>query len=264
MKDVNTVNKIQKYFDNLPESVFPNDFKEYATVILSGSTGWGIVEGFDEKADWDLHILLENDKYQSFVNKFGSDYVIDDHKNSPIVFGQIQNRDWLIERLEGQRPGSWPLYLWIYTYCTFIQDPMDIKSLVEKYQSRFEQELDQLRREHFVLFSVRRLDTSSCAKRGIITATGINRGEMVKAALQTFSLIHGRPYPYSKWLAKHVERLCPEGRELVGLCNRCLTEVELGALVDLAKKLRNMMEVEMKKVTGEQRWITHWWEFNKN
>ncbi|WP_165873606.1 hypothetical protein [Baia soyae] len=48
------------------------------------------------------------------------------------------------------------------------------------------------------------------------------------------------------------------------LCNSCLMETRLESLVGLAKELRDMMEVEMKKVTGDQRWITHWWEFNRN
>ncbi|TCP70585.1 hypothetical protein [Baia soyae] len=127
----------------------------------------------NEKADWDLHILLGNEDYQSFINQYEVDYVIDDHENKPIVFGQIHDHDWLLERLEGNHPGSWPLYLWIYTNCAFIQDPLGISSLIAEYQLKFEQELEQLRKDHFVLFSVRRLDTSSSAKRGIVTATGI-------------------------------------------------------------------------------------------
>jgi len=264
LKNANIITAIQKYFYSLPESIFPSEIKKDATVILSGSTGWGISEGFDEKADWDLHILLKHDKYKYITNQFGHDYVIDDHQNNPIVFGQIHEVDWLTERLEGGLPGSWPLYLWIYTRCKYIQDPLGIKLVIDNYQAKFKQELDLLRRDHFVLFSVRRLDTGSSARRGIITATGINRGEMVKTALQTFSLIHGEPYAYNKWLARHVEDLSPEGRSLVELCNRCLMEINLETLVDLTKALRNMMEIEMKKVTGEQRWITNWWEFNKN
>ncbi|TCP64033.1 hypothetical protein [Baia soyae] len=258
------VSRVETYFHSLPNDVFPDGLKSRATVVLSGSTGWGITEGFDEKADWDLHILLGNEAYQSFIIEHGANYVIDDHGNSPIVFGQINGQEWLMERVEGNRSGSWPLYLWIYKNCVFIQDPLSISSLIEKYQLKFERELDQLRRDHFVLFSVRRLDTSSSAKREIVTAAGINRGEMVKVALQTFSLIHGKPYPYNKWLAKHVERLCPEGEKLVELCNNCLMETRLEVLIGLAKELRNMMEEEMRKITGEQRWISHWWEFNKN
>lgn len=88
--------------------------------------------------------------------------------------------------------------------------------------------------------------------------------QVSKVALQAFSLIHAKPYAYNKWLAKHAEHLCPEGVKLVELCNSCLMETRLESLVGLAKELRDMMEVEMKKVTGDQRWITHWWEFNRN
>ena len=264
MQHNTTITAIQKYFNDLPETVFPGDLKADATVILSGSAGWGVSEGFDEKADWDLHILLEDEKHQSLVDRFGQNYVIDDHKHSPIVFGQIRSRSWLSERLNGQRPGSWPLYLWIYTRCQFVQDHMDIKSFVAKHQARFEQDLNQLRREHFVLFSVRRFDTISSAERGIITAIGINRGEMVKAALQTFSLIHSEPYPYNKWLAKHVEQLGSSGIEFVDLCNRCLMETDINTMLDYAKTLRDKLKAAMIEIVGEQRWITHWWEFNEN
>lgn len=259
------VGQISTYFHGLANDVFPNEFKERATVILSGSTGWGIGEGFDKIADWDLHIILSNDDYKKFVEKFGSNYVIDDHNNDPIVFGQIRSIEWLTDRMEGtKKVGTWPLYLWIYTRCKFVQDNLGIKEIVESYQKKFDVDLDNLRKEYFVLFSVRRLDTSSSAARGLLTAAKINCGEMVKAALQTFSLIKAQPFSYNKWLAKHVENLDQSGEKILELCNKCLCEKDLSELNTLAKSLRDLMEIEMGQVVGEQRWIKFWWEFNEN
>ncbi|AZR74359.1 hypothetical protein BBF96_13755 [Anoxybacter fermentans] len=58
MKHNETIQAIQEYFNGLSDNVFPDELKPYATVVLSGSTGWGIEEGFDKLADWDLHIFI--------------------------------------------------------------------------------------------------------------------------------------------------------------------------------------------------------------
>jgi len=264
MSENTFINDISKYFEELSDEAFPSALKTAASLVLSGSAGWGIEEGADEKADWDLHIILDDGDYTKFLEVCGPNYVIDDHDHKPVVFGQIRSLSWLVERLDGKQPGSWPLYVWIYTRCNFIQDPLNIKDLVNQYSLKFKNELDTLRRDHFVRFSVRRLDTSSCAKRGITTAVGINRGEMVQLALQTFSLIHGEPYPYNKWLAKHTEKLDATGHDFVQLCNKCLMETNLDIVSNCAKALRDMLEDEMEKKVGDARWIKFWWEFNAN
>ncbi|WP_165873605.1 hypothetical protein [Baia soyae] len=42
------VSGVSTYFQNLSEDVFPDDLKNRATVVLSGSAGWGIAEGLFE------------------------------------------------------------------------------------------------------------------------------------------------------------------------------------------------------------------------
>lgn len=42
---------IKKYIQGLDEEIFPNKLKSSISIFLSGSTGWGIKEGFDLKAD---------------------------------------------------------------------------------------------------------------------------------------------------------------------------------------------------------------------
>jgi hypothetical protein len=264
MPEKTLITEVRKYFEELADKTFPSSLKSRASLVLSGSVGWGIEEGADEEADWDLHILLDDPNYRKYLDIFGPNHVIDDHTHQPIVFGQIRSLGWLTERLDGKKPGSWPLYLWIYTRGHFIQDPINIQGMINRYSLKFKSELDTLRRDHFVKFSVRRLDTSSCAKRGIITAVGINRGEMVQLALQTFSLIHEEPYPYSKWLAKHVEQVDESGHDFVQLCDRCLLATDLEIVSKCAKDLRDKLEEEMIKKVGEQRWIKFWWEFNTN
>jgi hypothetical protein len=141
---------------------------------------------------------------------------------------------------------------------------LKIKALLARQTDNFQADLPDLRKAHHIKFSVRRLDTASCAARGLAVATGINRAEMVKLALQTFSLIKSKPYPYSKWLAKHVQELSPEGARLAGLCEQCLSETDLARISQSAKEIRDFMEQEMVKAAGPNRWIHYWWEFNEN
>lgn len=205
---------VAKYFSALPKTIFPEKLKDKATVMLSGSAGWGITEGSDSRADWDIHVLLADKDYTAFA-KSRQSLIIDDKKHTPVVFTQVHNKTWILERL--QKGETAVLYLWIYTHGLFIQDNLKIKTLLSRQADNFKADLPALRKAHHIQFSVRRLDTASCAARGLVVAAGINRAEMVKLALQTFSLIKSQPYPYSKWLAKHVKGLSPEGARL-GAC----------------------------------------------
>ena len=252
---------VAKYFADLPKTVFPEKLKGKATVMLSGSAGWGITEGSDSLADWDIHVLLANKDYAAFA-KSGQSLIIDDKEHTPVVFAQVRDKNWLLERL--QKDEIAVLYIWIYTHGLFIQDNLKIKSLLAKQLAIFKADLPALRKARHIQFSVRRLDTASCAARGLVVAAGINRAEMVKLALQTFSLIKSQPYPYSKWLAKHVKGLSPEGARLAGLCETCLFETDLAKISRSAKEIRDFMEQEMEKVAGPNRWIHYWWEFNEN
>ena len=253
--------EVAKYCFSLPQEVLPEKLKAKATVLLSGSTGWGIAEGSDSRADWDIHVLLADKDHLAYV-KSGQNLIIDDKNHNPQVFVQVRNKTWLQERL--QKTETAVLYLWIYTHGLYIQDNLKIKTLLAKQLAKFRAELPDLRKAHHIQFSVRRLDTASCAARGLTVATGINRAEMVKLALQTFSLIRSQPYPYVKWLAKHVKGLSPAGARLVGLCERCLFETDLAKISQSAKEIRDFMELEMEKVAGPNRWIHFWWEFNEN
>lgn len=261
MRRIDLKKKVAKYFSSLPKEVFPEKLKAKATVLLSGSTGWGIAEGSDSRADWDIHVLLADKDYAAYV-KSGQNPIIDDRKHNPPVFAQVRNRTWLLDRL--QKNETAVLYLWIYTHGLFIHDNLKVKPLLDKQLAKFKADLPDLRKAHHIQFSVRRLDTASCAARGLAVATGINRAEMVKLALQTFSLIKSQPYPYGKWLAKHVKELSPAGACLVGLCERCLFETDFAKISQSAKEIRDFMEREMEKAAGPNRWIHYWWEFNEN
>lgn len=62
--------QIREYIRELNGDVFPNILKDRVSVFLSGSTGWGITEGFDSKADWDLHLILSDEDYEKFVKVY--------------------------------------------------------------------------------------------------------------------------------------------------------------------------------------------------
>lgn len=256
--------KVDAYFGALQPEVFPEELKTRCTVFLSGSAGWGIVEGSDERADWDLHVLLSDADYVSYAACYGNDRVIDDHSVTPNVFGQIRSLDWLRQRLEGRQPGSWPMYLWIYTRGIFVRDHLDVSAVIAGYKAKFERELPEMLRNHYVTYAVRRFDTSSAAKRGLLVAARMSSGEMIKAALQTMSLLHNEPFPYNKWLAKHVAALGPDGRELVSLCERCCSNSDLGELVGEAKQLKEFLEQQTLRRVGAEPWVTEWWKFNRN
>ncbi len=259
--------KIELYLNSLDNDKLPREYKQAFSVVLSGSTGWGIKEGNDSKADWDLHIIMTDYDYENFIQTKSEDYIIDDQDHTPIVFMQFHNLKWLLERLEGKTPNSWPLYLWIYTNCFIVKDPIGIATIISKYKDKFADELPELIKQYHITFSTRRLDTCSSALRGLKMAAGINRAEMVKAALQTLCLLNNEPFAYNKWLLKEVELLYQDNAHIsliIDTCDKCLYENDLNLLVQHSKCLRDLIEKELNKRFGEQRWIHFWWEFNKN
>ena len=261
------IGEIKSYIESLCDNDFPKKYKNSASIILSGSAGWGIKEGSDKKADWDLHVIMTDSDYEDFTAVKGEDYTIDDQNHEPVVFVQFHNFKWLYERLNGLIPNSWPLYLWIYTNCIYVSDPNNISSIVDEYKIKFKSELPELIKTYHITFSVRRLDTCTSASRKLSIATGINRSEMVKAALQTMCLIKEQPFSYNKWLAKEVELLYQEDEkivEIINMCEKCLFETELTLLIQHSKTLRDLIENLVLEKVGDKRWIHYWWEFNKN
>lgn len=77
---------IFNYFNNVEEALLPRKYKESSSVILSGSAGWGIKEGEDSRADWDIHVILSDEVYGQFMTEKGENYVIDDQQHAPVVF----------------------------------------------------------------------------------------------------------------------------------------------------------------------------------
>lgn len=256
-------NNISSYFLNLPENIFPNELKQKTTVFLSGSTGWGIAEGFDSKADWDLHLILDNTDYNKFEKKFGADYVIDDQKNNPIVFAQIRSKKWFEERISKLYQGDC-LYTWIYNNGVYVQDPLLIEKTAKYYKNIFDSNLEEFARYHYVTFAVRKLDATSSAKRGIEIGARVSNTEMIKAGLQTFSILNGKPYPYNKWLAKHIYMLGETGKQLVALAENALQSSSLEDIIINSKAFKALLETETEKKYNKKQWIGEWWKYNQN
>lgn len=252
--------KVKDHLADLEDRWFAKECLPGASVMLSGSTGWGIPEGFDSNADWDVHVILDDDSFNEYLSRYGSNHVIDDHDSQPNCFVQIRSREWLIDRLEHEETSL--LDLWLYENGTWIFDSLDLADLIKEYRDTFERRLDGLVREHFVRFSVRRFDASSSAKRGLACATGMYKGVAVEAALRLFCLCAGQPYPYDKWLPRQVEML--GGSALVELCENCLSEIDLERSIADLKALRCAVEDFVKRKRGEQAWVVCWWEYNEN
>lgn len=258
---------IMNYFNSIDNELLPKKYKKISSVILSGSAGWGIKEGEDSRADWDIHVIMPDEVYCEFITEKGENYIIDDQQHSPVVFIQFHDIKWLVDRLSGKVPNSWPLYLWIYTNCLIVNDPNCISSIVLNYKKKFIAEIDDLIKQYHILFSTRRLDTCSSALRGLKIATGLNREEMVKAALQVLCLLKNEPFAYNKWLGKEVELLYKDDADIedvLYVCDQCLYETDLQMIVNQSKKLRDIIEKKLFDRFGEERWIHFWWEFNKN
>lgn len=258
--------KIIEYFEKIDEKTFPEKYKRESTIILSGSAGWGIEEGFDEKADWDLHMLLSNEAYIEFKKEYGENYVIDDHINNPIVFAQIHNKDWLLARLENENTKI--LYLWIYTNCVYLKDSLNIyENEIKREKEEFIKNIIKHIKEHYIKFAVRRLDSNSCAKRDLDVSTSISKAEMIKWALELLSLLKNEPYSYTKWLFKHIKILYLEDisiNKVLELIEKILKENDLIKLLPLIKELKIKIETILENKYKKERWIKYWWEFNKN
>ena len=254
---------IREYIQNVSGEVFPNKLKDRVSIFLSGSTGWGIKEGFDQKADWDLHLILSDEDYKKFSEVYGDDHVIDDHEHVPNIFGQIRSKQWLKDRLSKIEQGDC-LYTWIYNNCLNIQDPQNIQEMIDEYSDLFKNNIEELAKYHFVTYAVRRIDAVSAAKRGIEIGARISNTEMVKEALQTMSIVHDTPYAYNKWLGKQVGMLGEKAQECVTLSGACLRSQTLEDIIKNAKPLRALVKSELVEKFGELPWIEEWWKYNKN
>jgi len=95
---------------------------------------------------------------------------------------------------------------------------------IKKEKNIFIKNIDNFIKEHYIKFAVRRLDASSCAKRGLDVAMSINKAEMIKTLLELLSLLKGFPYQYTKWLFKHLEMIYPH-------------DGDIRKILELAKKL---------------------------
>lgn len=234
--------------------------EEKMSVLLSGSTGWGIPEGEDGRADWDIHIIMRDDDYDRVSEGFGP--ILDDPNHNPPIFIQIRPMRWLEDRLTS--PDTDLLYIWIYRNGTWICDDLGLQSIVSRFEASKFDSFERLCMKEFVRFSVRRLDTASSSKRCLKCASMLYAGEMVQAALRTYCVLNRCPYPYNKWLPKQVELLGAGGQELISYCEKCLETTEMCERVRLAKRIKHFLELEAIEIFGRQRWITHWWEYNEN
>ena len=254
---------IRNYIQEIGEEMFPSKLKNNVSIFLSGSTGWGIKEGFDQRADWDLHLILSDEDYQEYAGVYGEDHVLDDHSHVPSIFGQIRSRQWLVDRLSKIEQGDC-LYIWIYNNCINIQDPQNIQEIIEEYSDLFKNNQKELLKYHFVTYAVRRLDAVSAAKRGIEVGARISNTEMVKAALQTMSIAYGTSYAYNKWLGKQVGLLSDKAEECVLLSEKCLQSQTLEDIIQNAKPLRTLLKSELAARFENLPWLEEWWKYNKN
>ena len=128
----------------------------------------------------------------------------------------------------------------------------------------FTNNIEELAKYHFVTYAVRRIDAISAAKRGIEIGARISNTEMVKAALQTMSIIYKSPYTYNKWLGKQVSLFGERPKECVALSEACLKSQTLEDIIQNAKPLRVSVKSELVEKFGEVPWIEEWWKYNKN
>ena len=56
--------QIREYIRELNGDVFPNILKDRVSVFLSGSTGWGITEGFDSRLQKIRESLWKRSRYR--------------------------------------------------------------------------------------------------------------------------------------------------------------------------------------------------------
>jgi len=263
MQRRNQIEAIKTYLQNLPDTPVNKYVKEKSSIYLSGSAGYGIEEGFDEKADWDLHIILEDEVYAKIHKKGNADPLINDPNNKPTVFGQIRSKSWLKKRLDSLLKGDCT-YLWIYTNGLMIDDKLSIHSAIKGYSSLFQKNLNDLIRYHYIRFAVARFSTAAASRRGISTATSLYNAEMIELALQTICLLHGQPYAYTKWLEKQVSMIDGISPTLLQLIEASLASKSFEDFDKNARNLRLFTEETLTEHMGKLPWIKEWWNYNQN
>lgn len=251
-------NYLESYF-------YGHRFSSYiqrSAVLLAGSVGWGIKDSTTPGADWDIHIIMDDADYSDWVSAIGAQFVIDDSARVPKVFGQVHSTSWLRDRLCSNDRKWWPLYLWISENGTWVRGSGAVDAQITAARNRFTSDRQELIRDHWVTFCVRKLDMKTSSANCQMLSERIYLSESITAALQAYSLVVSGPYPYIKWLPYWVTSL-DGGAEIVSLAELATQTVD-DSRKPLLRTLEGKLAGAITSRFGEQPWTGEWWKFLSN
>lgn len=259
MNERKTESYVKSYlYNKLSDEGLNSRIIESISIVLAGSAALGIT---DKYSDWDLHLLLPDTIYSQFQAQMGNSFVIDDKEHCPIIFAVFRPLTWLEERMKHRAE----LYLWIYSNASVIYDPNNqCQQLIEIGRATFSHNLGCYLRDHYVKYRSLRNSLKNCILRSDAIAISLIKSEVVSTAMQTMSLLLGKPYPYTKWLKWHMNQCGSSASETVNLSKQFIQASDENNILLADRNLKDHIVNNVSKLYTNADWVEKWWCYIQN
>lgn len=255
----------------LRERVVPHpllrDFLQDAVVCVTGSSVIGL---WDEHSGFDIHLILPDAEHTQVANRLQEARLweptrdfrvrLDDRepfRRFPAAVVTIQSSSQLAQEMRFDLPVA----LWIYQHAVVLQDPVaTLGSALKAASRRFEEELGNLRCEHYYRFRQARNDLlPRLTPQRLKVVLAMKRGETIREALRLAFLAEGKPYPYDKLLEPVAEMETSYGGHIVTAVRALSTAREPETVEHAGKVLRDRVAFALQQGGVSDQWLEQWW-----
>jgi len=265
-------NEIRSLLDAyLRERVIPHPLLQGciqdAAACVTGSSTIGL---WDEHSGFDVHLILPDADYHPAADRLREARLwdpardvrlrLDDcepFRRFPSAVVTLQSASQMRQELAFDLP----MALWIYQHAIVLRDPVGtMRNAIRTASERFEQQLGNLRCEHYYRFRQARNDLQprlSPQRQKVVLA--MKRGETIREALRLAFLADGKPYPYDKLLEPAAENETRCGAHIVTAVRALASAREPETVEHAGKVLRDRVAFALQQGGVSDQWLEQWW-----
>jgi|SRR3989344_4884022 len=238
--------EVRAYIQNILKTEVEERFLTSSAIILTED---------DPKIVCDILVLVSNEKYQEFANRYGSHFVVNDHSGEYPVFTKFRNNDWMENDLKS-RP---PIALWIYQNSSVVQDPQgEFAKLLDRYQLIFQKNLTSLIKRKYIELRTERHNLRQAIRKNRKMAISLIKATVVKLAMEISLLADNRPYPYKKWLPEDAKNI-PSGMALYPIAEAFLNEADGEKIITISEEIIARIQNVLSKTCIPNDLLNRWW-----
>lgn len=238
-----------------------------AAACVTGSSAIGL---WDEHSGFDVHLILPDPEHRQAAERLkearlwdpARDFRVrlndcEPFRRFPSAVVTLQSTSQLQQELAFDLPTA----LWIYQHAVVLRDPAGLlQRAVQSASARFEQQLGNLRCEHYYRFRQARNDLQprlTPQRQKVVLA--MKRGETIREALRLTFLADGKPYPYDKLLEPAAESETRCGAHIVTAVRALSTAREPETVEHAGKVLRDRVAFALQQGGVSDQWLEQWW-----